>query len=492
MLDYLRKISKNTIYYGLGQVSTAAISLILIPIYTRVLTPVQYGAISLILTIISIFIVFSDLGLGSALGVFYFDYFRDDTKLKIYLSSILRFLLVYGIFLVLFASLLGEPLVQPMIQSIPFYPFIIIAFVVGYCQTLFRFLQAFLQVQDRAKFYAIITSLSFLINVVLIVYFVVFRNEGILGNSKADLITAILFFLVTLFFFKKYAISSFNWKNLKESLKFGLPLVPHLLSAWIMKAVDRLFINHYDGLNQLGVYTLGFQIGSILSIFTNSFNSAWAPFFMATAKEKGEGAKPIITRLTTYYLACLFFLASCITLFTHEIISLVATIEYANSFQVVPIVVNGYILSGMYYMVVLPLYFTKKTKFLPLATLSGGIIQIILNYLFVPRYGMTGAAWAMFITNLWIFLSTWFISSSVYPLRFEFGRIIKIIIVYFLILLCGSFINYPLIWINLLTKIILLTMFPLLLFIFRFYDAKEILKIKTFMLGLLRNFRIIS
>jgi O-antigen/teichoic acid export membrane protein len=451
------------------------------------LTPDEYGTISLILTVVSIFAVFGDLGLGSALGVYYFDYYTDTEKLKTYLSTILFFLLPYGLSLVLVAGLFGRSLFQPLLQNVPFSPYLLMAFAVGFFQVLFRYLQTFLQVEGKAGQYAIISSLSFLINVTLIIFFVVYKKEGVFGNSKADLITAAGFFLFSVIVFRQYMVLKFNWQNLKESLMFGLPLVPHLLSGWIMKAVDRFFINHYGGLVELGIYALGFQVGSILSVFTNSFNAAWVPFFMATAKEQGEGAKPIIARLTTYYLSVIFFLGILISLFAREAIAVVASAEYKNSFQVVPIIVSGYLLAGMYYMVASHLLFTKETRYLPFITFGGGGVQILLNLVLVPRYSIVGAAWAMFITNLWTFILTWFISSKVYPMRFETTRIAKIFLASFLIVVTGLSLNFSYVWYGLLTKMLLFLTYPFLLFFFGFFRSEELDKVKTVLRGILRT-----
>jgi O-antigen/teichoic acid export membrane protein len=249
-----------------------------------------------------------------------------------------------------------------------------------------------------------------------------------------------------------------------------------MLSGWILTAVDRLFLSRYTGLSEVGLYSLGYKLGDIMNIVTASVNYAWVPFFMSTAKEKGQEAKDTFARLTTYYLAVIFFLALMLSVPAREIVAILATAQYQDAHKVVPIIIFGWVFGGMYYMVVNQIFYTKKTRFLPLATFGAGLVQLLLNSVWVPRYGMIGSAWAMLLAQLVSFLFTWYISYRVYPMHFEYARIARAILVTGGLLAASFMINTVSVWHGLLAKTLLLSGYPLLLLVVGFFGQDELLK----------------
>lgn len=474
MLASIRRIGKNSSFYFIGQVLTGAIGFFLIPIYTRVLTPEDYGIIAIVTTTISIFAIFLELGLRGTISTFYFDYHKDPERLNAYVSTILLFLLPYSLVMVALIAWLGEPILQPLLEGIPFRPYVHLALGTAFFEMFFLISQTLTQTQEKASKFALLNILYFVINLALVIYFVVYLREGALGNTKARFITSIGFFILAIFLLRDFLVLRFEVPKIRMSLRFGLPLVPHALSGWILTAVDRLFLNRYSGLNGVGLFSLGAKLSDFMNIFTLSINNAWAPFFMSTAKEQGEGAKDTFTRLSTYYVAIVFFLGLALSITAREIIAILAAPAYHDAYQVVPIMTFGWVLGGMYYMVVNQIFFARQTKFLPLATFSAGAVQIGLNFLWIPTFGMIGAAWAMFVAQFCSFTFTWFLAQRYYPIDFEYLRIARIILVTLGLLLLGMSITLDSLWLSLLVKGALLVTYPLALFGAGFFRTDEL------------------
>ncbi len=489
MLANIRRIGKNSSLYFLGQILTSAIGFFLIPLYTRVLVPGDYGIITIVTALVSIFSIFMQLGLRGALGTFYFDYHQNTEQLKTYVSTIILFLIPYSLLLMGVIVLLGKPVLQPLLEGIPFSPYVYLALGIAFCEMIFSIIQSIYQVREQAAKGALINLLYFVINLLLVIYFVVVRGDGALGNTWARFMTSVGFSLLALVLLRDLLVPRFDLKLLQTSIRFGLPLIPHALSGWILIAIDRLFLNRYTGLSSVGVYSLGSKLSDVMNVATSSYNAAWVPFFMATAKEKGRDADGILARLTTYYLTATFFAGLALSLLAREILALMASPQYQQAYTVVPMLTFGWVFNGMYYAVVNQLFFMKQTRFLPLATFGSGIIQLLLNYLWIPTYGMLGAAWAMFVAQLCSFLLTWYLSFKVYPMHFEYGRIARLLAITGVLLVAGLSLTSMSFWGDLLIKVALLACFPAGLLLTRFFHREELQMVQASLARLVATHR---
>ena len=478
MLTYLKRIGKNSLYYLLARILTAAIGFLLIPVYTRVLTPEDYGTFSIVETAVSIFMILIQVGLINTIATLYFDYYHDATQLKRFISSIIFFFFVSAFGWSAIIIMWGKPFLHGFLGDVPFNPYILLSLGIASSSVFFTFLQAIYRTQEKAITYFVISLLYFSTNLVLIIYFVVYLRGGALGNTIARFIGTGTFFVIAIYLLRHFFTPRFDSEKFKKSLAFSLPLVPDELAAWVFVAVDRLFLNRYVGLTEVGLYALGFKLSSILNFVVMAIYQAWTPFFMTTATQQGEHAKAIFSRLVTYFLGAILFLAIAISINAREIVLIFTTTEYTQAYKVVPIITINWVVLGMYFMVVNQIFYTKQTQYIPIPTVVASSIQVLLNYLWVPKYGMFGSAWAMLISQIITFLLTWYFSYKVYPMHFEYTRLIKLIFVSGFIFFIGLAINTSFLWLTIFMKMGILLIYPFLLFLIGFYQDDEILKIK--------------
>jgi O-antigen/teichoic acid export membrane protein len=474
LIKDIKRISKNSLGFSVGTILTQAIGFFLIPIYTRYLTPDDYGILALAAAVGSILSIFYILGLNGALTRFYYDYNHDKKELKEYVGTITISVIGISFIFTLLLSLFGEPLFAMLIKDVPFNPYILLVLWTVFFGTLLDFPLGLYQVRERSFTYSFLNVLRFIILVSLILYFVVVLKEGALGSLKGGFFSALIFFIIACFLLKKDLSFKIKIKKLKESLHFGLPLIPHALAGWILTLMDRIFLNHYTTLAVVGIYSLGYQIGMVMSLITTSINMAWAPFFMSTAKEKGEETKNIFSRLTTYYMVGILFIGLAISLFAKDIIFLMATPKYYDSYKIIPIIVGTYVLNGMYYMVANQIFYTKKTKYLPFATFGSALLNILFNYLWIPNYGMMGAAWATLVSFAFAFLFTYIISQKVYPIKYEYLMICKVLALAGVICALSIVFSYDNLFYDIATKSLVLLLYPLGLFVMGVFTKSEL------------------
>lgn len=465
MLTHIKRIFKNSSGFALGSILTNAVGFILLPIYTRYLTPDDYGILSIATAIGSILGILYLAGLNGAIGRFYYDYNDDESELKKYIGTIVLSLILYSLCFTIFLSIFGNLIFQSMVGNLQFNPYILIILWTTFFSTIFPLSLIMYQVREKPLLYSFWSIIKFIVNTLLIIYFVVGLRQGALGSLIGSFITSMIFFVVGYILLKKDISLIIERQKLIESLKFGIPLIPHALAGWTLTLIDRIFLNNYQSIAIVGLYSLGYQFGMIMSLITTSINFAWTPFFMSTAKEKGEDAKPIFKQLTTYYMMVIIFIGLVISMFAKDVIFLMTTPEYYKSYEIIPIIVGSHVLNGMYYMVVNQIFYTKKTKYLPIATFGSALINIALNYLWIPNYGMMGAAYATLFSFAFAFIFTWIISYKVYPIHYEYQRIVKIIGAACIVSIISFNVSYANLLSDIAIKLIILMFFPISLII---------------------------
>lgn len=426
ILSGIKRISKNSFWFALGTILTQAMGFFLLPLYTRYLTPADYGIISIAVVITSILTILCIFGMRGAISRFYYDYNHDKTELREYISTICITVFSVSFGLTILLYLFGDCIFSMLIPEIPFHPYLTIVLWTTLLSIPLNFAFILLQVRERSITYSLINVVKFLLMTAAIIIFVVLFREGALGSLKGQLIVTAVFCFVGLALLKKDIGLSFNPKKLHDSLAYGLPMIPHELAGWTSSLIDRIFLAGYTSLATVGLYSLGYWFGSILSFIAISINFAWVPFFFSTAKEKGiKESGPIFARLTSYYIVFLLFMALCITFFSENVILLMTTPEYYGATTVVPYIVLVFVFNGMYYMVVNQLFFLKKTGFVSFSTLTAAILNIGLNVFLIPRYDMIGAAIAAIISYAYTFVLVYYFSQKHFPISYDYIRIGK-------------------------------------------------------------------
>ena len=482
MLSYIKHLTKHSFNYSLAEILTKGAGFFLIPIYTRFLTPDDFGIITIIRAISNVVIVIYLMGQIASLQKFYFEYKNDPKKLKDYLGTIIISLFCFILICTLLLQLFGNSLFPIIAKNVPFKPYLQIVLCTLFLTPLFRFWHRLFQVRERSSLYSLISIAEFWIKISLTLYFIIILKQGALGMIKAFCCSAFIFFIIAIGGVFKEVNFTINFPMLKESLKYGMPIVPHSLSGWVIGLSDRLILGHYTDLSNVGIYGIGYTIGSAMEIIVVAINLAYVPFFMSTATDKGEEAKNIFSRLSTYYIMAILFIATCISIFAKEVIVLMTVKSYYSAFKIVPIIAFSYMISGMYHLVAKPIFYVKTaTKYLPIASFGSAIINLILNYLLIPKYDQMGAAYATLISFLASFLFTWVISYKVYPIKFEYKKIILIFSAIIPTLLVG--LSLEMLNLNILPSILikftLLLLYPILLLSFGVLQWNQIIILKN-------------
>lgn len=476
MFSQLLRLSRHSIVYGLGAAASYVVAFFLIPVYTRYLTPADYGGLEILQTTLSILSIIFVMGLTAALFRSYFNY-EDEEKRKtvvgttfIFLTGTsLLFLLVLMVFAGSFSTLLFGSVEYTFYFRVIFLTlFFDVGIVVAF--SVFR-------AREESKKYAIFALIRFLATAGLNILFVVVLHKGVLGILLGGLIAAFLLYSISVRSIIKNAKPSFSIAELKEMLSFGLPLVPAGLAAWIMTMGDRYFLQFLSTPTELGLYSLGYKFGMVIqALIVGPFGLAWGPFLWSTAKEKN--AKEIYSSVLTYFALVGMAVALVLSVLAKQVLEVMAAPPFYGAYKVIPLIAVSYVLYGCYQILATGIILEKKTKYVALIVGAGATVNLGLNYLLIPSYGMMGAAVATVISYLLLPVGSYFVSKRYYPIKYEWGRVAKIFVAAGLVYVGCLFITADSVIVAGLLKVVTLLGFPLLLFAFRFFKPEEIQKAK--------------
>jgi len=408
--------------YGAGSILLRTINFLLIPLYTRYLTPADYGIMAVTTTIMAVLQIIYPLSLHSAAMRFYF-LANDEDEQRRNSGTIWLAMLVSSLTMTLMLDLLGRVIAPSLFRDIPFDPYLRLAIWISFFSTLGLLPLALFQAKERPIPYVLTTISSTLLSIGLVINLVVFQRRGVHGYLLGLLWSQILFAVPYIVLTLRNVKLSIHLSALKAALDFSLPLVPHGLAGWTLQLSDRVVLQRFVPLGEVGLYSLGYQFGNIINLLATAINFAWAPFLYKTHAQHGESANPKLSRLVTYYTLCLCFVALGLALFVKEIIFFMAAPAFHSAYRVVPWVIGGLLFNGLYYVPVNFLFLRSKTRLIPLITVLSGLVNVGLNLWLVPRYGIMAAAWATFLAYGLTLALAWRAAQGIYPFPYEYKRL---------------------------------------------------------------------
>lgn len=405
--------NKNSFIYTATTIFQKGVAFFLIPIYSVYIDPKEYGIISLVLAIVAILTVFFTLSFDSAIVRFYYDYKNDPIELRRKISTLFFALILNSSFaFVVFVSI-GPSLFEWILPNISFYPYIFLGLLILVFQPFYLLVLGFCQTTENAKGFSIISIGYFLTHLFLTITLVVIFNLGGLGILLATLASSLLFSFVGLVYLREYFVPVFEMKFIKDALKYTLPLMPHSIAGQLSVTVDRFLLNGLLNAKVTGVYFMGYQLSYPVDVVALSFNRAFVPTYFNNIEDP-EG------RITVAKNASIFFAATLVAAFGlsiwgSEIFKYIIDDEYFESLNLLSIISFSFVATVIYYLHSCVFFYQKNKVYLvPLCTISANILNVILNIIFIPKYGIYGAAF-----------STLFSQTILAAMAFSLGRKIE-------------------------------------------------------------------
>jgi len=436
-----KRLGKGTLIYGLGGILNRFIGLLMLPLFTAYLTPTDYG-ISSILGLVSFVLnsVFT-LGFGVSIGVCYYE--GDNSERKRTAIWTASFFLLLSVLVMLALGVgLKKPISMLAFQSDEYAKFItptVIGAAFGIVTVPFILR---LQFEERAKLFVILTAVSTIISISINILLVVFLKWGVRGVVIGGMVGQIISFL---FYFMAAARGlpvKIDLLVARELFRLGLPMVPSFTFVFVIQQGNKYILQLVRGLEESGLYTVGFNLGLALNYVVSAFQTAWYPFFMSFF-EKREEARTLFGRIATYYFLgfgavnLMFYLAA------RPVVLILTKPAFHEAYRVVGLSASSSFFFGVFSLILPGMYFAKEVKFVALIQGLSAVISVIANVLLIPPLGFVGAALGLAIGSfamvLFTFLFSWL--RGYLDVAYEWRRLLGFSVV-FLTLSAASFLDF--------------------------------------------------
>jgi O-antigen/teichoic acid export membrane protein len=415
----IKHLFKDTLIYGAGRILTYGVSLLLVPLYTHIFAPADYGIIDILTLLISLVNLTIALEISQALFRFLPDLSSHEEQVS-YSSTALWFTMtVYGLFVVA-TWMLADKVSQRVLNSDHQQTTVQIAALATWSGGVFLLVQNKLRAQLQPTAYTISNVLYTLSYLALAVLFVGLLSLGIKGVFLGQLIASLLACGLALYFSRSDFRPVFNWRHLKEMLRFSVPLVPSSVAVFIYLYIDRLLINELMSLSDMGVFSIGYRIATVVNLLMFGFQGALTPLIYNYYAQ--PGAPSDLARIFRYFAAAALVLSLALSLFARELLTIFTTPAYYDAAWVIPLLTPAVIFSNMY--IFAPgLTIAKKTGRFAVINVAGAALNTALNLALIPLLGIQGAALATLISAATIFAVHMLTSQRFYFVPHSWGRL---------------------------------------------------------------------
>ena len=383
---------KAGIWFTICNVLQRGIQFLITPIITRLLTTEEYGTYTLFTSWTNIFLIFASLNLSQ--GIYYNGLIKNENDEDKYTAS-LQGLSGVSTICVFFIVTITYSVTNKWI-AIP-YPYIILMFAVILTQPAFGFWSAQQRIKCKYLGVLIITLLiAILTPLTGIIILKVFHLGGyaiILGYSIINIAINSIFYIKN-FILGRVFFSKNYWK---QALTFSLPLIPHYLSLTILAQSNRIMVGMYMGKAAAGIYSLANQVALLMSILTTGINSALTPWMYKAIKHKEWKS---IRQISNILILVFMGFSMLAILLAPEVLMFLGTEEYLDAKWIIPPIMVATFLTFIYCIFGTVLFYYEDKKKIAIASMSGALLNVILNTIFIPLFGLIAAGYTTLISYI--------------------------------------------------------------------------------------------
>jgi O-antigen/teichoic acid export membrane protein len=467
----LRTLVKDTSVYGLVSATRSLVGLLLVPIYTRVFLPGDYGQIDTLTTLVAFLTLGATLGMDTATALYFYDTAGEEDRGAMITTAVatrVGLSVLVAAIISLFAPALSEFLFRSEAAALT----IRIAVWTAPVNAMAGFLIELLRLSRKPWVYAGLSIANLLLGVGLSILFVVCLGWGVNGAFGGLLLAGVLILPAGFWTTRKLLFLRFSRAWLAKLLHIGLPLIPAALGGWLIAYSNRYFLLHYGSAADVGLLAVGNKASALLVLFTSAFQTAWGPF--AFSIQKQENARLVYAKTLTYFWIVAGAGVVLVALFAKEMLLVLTTRSYLAGAAVSGLMALQIAADSSYYIVSIGIVLAKRTRLLAYSVPIAAAACVVFNLLLVPRLNYIGAALAAMLAYFTSAVIVYFLSQRAYPVPYETRKVLGIIALCVIAWLAGMATNQLNLWVGIGVKVILLAAFGAALFLLRIVGTDEV------------------
>jgi len=419
--DSLKRLSGDSLVYGLGQVGGKVVNLLLVPVLTRVLVPQQYGVADLVVAYSASALLVLVFGMDGALSRFFYEQPDREARIRMTSSSFV-WRIVTGTTVALVLAAFAGPLSSRLLGGAVYAKYLRIgAFALPFT-LLVLFANDVLRVTFQPwKFITLNVSQTLLVGG-LTLYFVLVRHLGVAGALYGKLLGDACSALLGVVLCRHSLQLRFSRTLLRQMLRFGLPLVPVSIAYGVIGFVDREALQRTASLEAVGVYAVAMKFFAVITMGVQAFSLAFGPF--AYAKAQDPDAPRLYARVFALYLAFASLGALVVGVFAPAIVGVLATPRYAAAAGPALWLSFAAVAQGAYSIAVLGVTLALRTSLLGWIAAAAALVAIGANQFLTPRLGAEGAAMATCLAHVTSSVLAFVVAQRVRPFPYRPARLL--------------------------------------------------------------------
>ncbi|MEX2107541.1 MAG: oligosaccharide flippase family protein [Solirubrobacterales bacterium] len=467
MSGYLRRLATTGAAYTAASILSKLIAVALLPLYTRYLTPADYGAAEVLFASVVAASIVVRLGVIEAILRFYYKAGEDPARVvATSFAALFWFATV--------AALVAFPFAQPISEALlgkPATDLTRIAIGGLWVLTLYEYLLTLFRLEERARAYFIVTIASTLAAIALTIVLVIGEGEGARGLLIGSYATGGAFVLGLIVVHRRRISLLVDRGLLRRMLRFGLPTMPAELSLYGLNFVDRIIIARSVGLAEAGLYSLAVKFAQGVNILVRGFQLAWPP--LAYSIRDDDEARRAYAAVVTWFLAGCAFVVVGMWLFSRWMVRIFAAPKFFESYEAIGLISTAVTLYALYMVLLVILGRTGRTEFNFPATIAALVANVALNLILVPSMGIVGAGIALLASYLIVVALMYVFTQRLFPVPYEWGRLARVVVVSAALVGLGELLLPTSGAVGLAGRITLWLLYPALLLLGGFFTAEE-------------------
>ena len=423
MSGYLRRLATTGAAYTAASILSKLIAVALLPLYTRYLSPADYGAAEVLFAAVVAASIVVRFGVIEAVLRFYYKG-GEDSDAVVGSSFAALFWLSTA------AALIALPFAEPISEALLDRPAPDLARIaIGglWVATLHEYLLTLFRLEERARAFFAVTIANVLAAIALTVVLVVGQDEGARGLLLGSYVSGAAFVLGLIVVHRRRLALWADRNLLRRMLRFGLPTMPAELSLYALNFVDRIIIVRTVGLAEAGLYALAVKFAQAVNVLVRGFQLAWPP--LAYSIRDDDEARRVYAAVVTWFVAGCAFVVVGIWLLARWVARALAAPEYFESYEAVGLISAAVTLYALYMVQLVILGRTGRTEFNFPATLAALAVNVALNLLLVPPLGIVGAGLALVVSYLVVVALMYGFTQRLFPVPYERTRLARIVLV---------------------------------------------------------------
>ena len=418
-----------TIQYSVGFLCLRAVSFLLLPLYTNLLTIQETGFIFIVYTVLAFLNTFYSFGMDSSLLKFYHLY-----KPKTIITTSLFYSLIVCVFLSLFLLLFGGllfsffPPIDVLFTSNISLMFVIILF----CDMLSSRGIHIVRLLEKPYYFLFVGLMNVFISLLCNVYFIKGLNMGLSGAVLSMIcVSCLQLFCLVPILFSNFKLQLIDSSLFIKMVKFALPFIPAAMFFILIELSDRWMIAWLSNVENVGLYGAGYKIGGLLLLLVKGFNLNWQPYYLKQHDGSGVDSFNSIGSMFIIIMICFSVLLSVFwpVLFNIKIGSFyLIGVDFWEGGIIIPIICVGYVFYGIFILQMPSIYLKNKERWVVCFWGVGFLVNFTLNCFMIPLYGFLGAAIGTLFAYLIMALLLIYKNSLWLPIKYDYKKIFSFIL----------------------------------------------------------------